>query len=67
MADLKEYRYIVNGVPTTGMLDEHDAARLNATPVTAAADNAGSSDTVAVAGKARSASNTARTSSNKAR
>jgi hypothetical protein len=33
MADLKEYRYVVNGIPTTAMLSEHDAELLGAVPV----------------------------------
>lgn len=38
MADLKEYRYTVNGVSTTGMLNEQDAKALGAELVTAATD-----------------------------
>lgn len=30
MADLKEYRYTVNGVTTTALLNDHDAKALGA-------------------------------------
>jgi hypothetical protein len=31
--DLREYRYTLNGMPTTGMLTAHDAELLGAVPV----------------------------------
>lgn len=34
MAELKEYSYVVNGVATTGMLNEHDATAMGAVLVT---------------------------------
>jgi hypothetical protein len=65
MAELQEYRYVVNGMTITALLDEQDAKRLNAVPVTL--DSAGASDVVTIAGKARTASNAARTPTNKGR
>lgn len=67
MSELREYRYVVNGVVTTAMLNEQDAARLKATPVSNAADSAGATDTAAVTSKAREVPNAARVAPNKGR
>lgn len=61
MADLKEYRYVINGVTTTAMLNEHDAKALGATLVTAdTADAAPSKARPEVSTAARSVPNKAR-------
>lgn len=61
MADLKEYTYTINGMPTTGMLSEDDAERLGAVAVSAKAAPAGPAPVT----KGREVDNAARQSTNK--